>query len=89
VRLETALAHVTLGGVLTRTIPLILILSNAAASKAPALPSRCAAELAGRPGTAHRVLPRRHQIIDQRVRVGLRYAGQIVTIEVDDTTLRV
>jgi hypothetical protein len=29
------------------------------------------------------------QIIGQRARVGLRYAGQIVTIEVDDTTLRV
>jgi hypothetical protein len=29
------------------------------------------------------------QIIDQRVQVGLRYAGQIVTIEVDQTTLRV
>ncbi|MBV9060763.1 MAG: hypothetical protein JOZ09_16645 [Pseudonocardiales bacterium] len=29
------------------------------------------------------------QIIGQRVQVGLRYAGQIVTIEVDDTTLRV
>jgi hypothetical protein len=29
------------------------------------------------------------QIIGQRAQVGLRYAGQIVTIEVDDTTLRV
>ncbi|HZS21526.1 MAG TPA: hypothetical protein VFA63_11130 [Pseudonocardiaceae bacterium] len=29
------------------------------------------------------------QIIGQRVQVGLRYAGQIVTIEVDDTTLRI
>jgi hypothetical protein len=29
------------------------------------------------------------QIIGQRVQVGLRYAGQIVTIEVDETTLRV
>jgi hypothetical protein len=27
------------------------------------------------------------QIIGQRVQVGLRYAGQIVTIEVDETTL--
>jgi hypothetical protein len=29
------------------------------------------------------------QIIGQRVQVGLRYAGQIVTIEVDETTPRV
>lgn len=29
------------------------------------------------------------QIIGQRVQVGLRYAGQIVTIEVDETTLSV
>jgi hypothetical protein len=29
------------------------------------------------------------QIIGQRVQVGLRYAGQTVTIEVDETTLRV
>jgi hypothetical protein len=29
------------------------------------------------------------QIIGQRVQVGLRYADQIVTIEVDETTLRV
>ena len=28
-------------------------------------------------------------IIGQRVQVGLRYAGQIVTIDVDETTLRV
>jgi hypothetical protein len=27
-------------------------------------------------------------IIGQRVQVGLRYAGQIVTLEVDETTLR-
>jgi hypothetical protein len=35
------------------------------------------------------LLPRGTQIIGRRVQVGLRYAGQIVTIEVDDTTLRV
>jgi hypothetical protein len=29
------------------------------------------------------------QIIGQRVQVGLRYAGQTVTIEVDETTLRI
>ena len=27
------------------------------------------------------------QIIGQRIQVGLRYAGQIITIEVNDTTL--
>jgi hypothetical protein len=42
------------------------------------------------PGAAHRVLPRRHpNQLGQRVQVGLRYASQIVTIEVDETTLRV
>jgi hypothetical protein len=29
------------------------------------------------------------QIIGQRVQAGLRYAGQIVTLEADKTTLRV
>ena len=34
-------------------------------------------------------MPRQHPIIGQRVQVGLRYPGQIVTIEIDETTLRV
>jgi hypothetical protein len=36
----------------------------------------------------NRVPPRGTQVIGQRMQVGLHYAGQIVTIEVDDTTLR-
>jgi hypothetical protein len=43
-------------------------------------PTRVQRTVSGRGGT---------QIIGQRVQVGLRYAGQIVIIEIDDTTLRV
>ena len=41
----------------------------------------------GAPGSVP--APRRHPDHRQRVQVELRYAGQIVTIEVDETTLRV
>jgi hypothetical protein len=72
---------------LTRTIPLTP--TNAPASRAPARPVPLGYGISGPPRTAYGVLPRRTQIIGQRVQVGLRYAGQIVTIEVDETTLRV
>jgi hypothetical protein len=42
-----------------------------------------------RPGAAHRVLPRRHPDHRPTRPIDLRYAGQIVTIEVDETTLRI
>ena len=78
-----------LDGVLARTIPLTLGRAR-----------RACLQGARMPGTA--LMPDQHptrvrtvscrggiQIIGQRVQVGLRYAGQIVTIEVDETTLRV
>jgi hypothetical protein len=89
-RLETTLAHVVLDGVLTRTILLTLIPTQRAhlqGARAPGpapifdqRPTRVQRTVSCRGGT---------QIIGQRVQVGLRYAGQIVTIEVDETTLRV
>jgi hypothetical protein len=87
-RLETNLAHVVLDGVLAAPFrspwP-----PNAPTSKALGLPPaplpdkrpaqvQCTVSCCG--GT---------QIIGQRIQVGLRYAGQSVTIEVDATTLRV
>jgi hypothetical protein len=42
-----------------------------------------------RPGPSSPPAPRGTQIISQRVQVELRYAGQIVIIEVDETALRV
>ena len=79
-----------LDGVLTRTIPLTLSPTQRArlqgarmAGPAPLIdqrPARVQRTVSCRDGT---------QIIGQRVQVGLRYAGQIVTIEVDETTLRV
>jgi hypothetical protein len=79
-----------LDGVLTRTIPLALTPTQrarlqGARTPGPALlidrrPTRVQRTVSCRGGT---------QIIGQRVQVGLRYAGQIVTIEVDETTLRI
>src|ERR671915_2302548 len=57
--------------------------NSAACTPAPLLdqrPARVQRTVSCRGGT---------QIIGQRVQVGLRYAGQIVTFEVDETTLRV
>jgi hypothetical protein len=84
-RLETTLAHVVLDGVLARTIPLTLTPTQRARPPGPA------PLLDQRPTRVQRTVSCRGgiQIIGQRVQVGLRYAGQIVTIEVDDTTLRV
>ncbi len=89
-RLETTLAHVVLDGVLTRTIPLTLTPTQRTRLQGARTPgpaplldqrlTRVQRTMSCRGGT---------QIIGQRIQVGLRYAGQIVTIEVDDTTLRV
>lgn len=87
-RLETTLAHVILDGVLTRTIPLTptqraRLQDARMPGPAPLIdqrPTRVQRTVSCRGGT---------QIIGQRVQVGLRYAGQIVTIEVDETTLHV
>jgi hypothetical protein len=89
-RMETTLAHVVLDGVLTRTIPLTLNPTQRARLQGARTPSR-APLFDQRPTRVQRTVSCRGgtQIIGQRVQVGLRYAGQIVTIEVDETTLRV
>jgi hypothetical protein len=89
-RLETTLAHVVLDGVLTRTIALTLTPTQRARLQGARTPGR-APLIDQRPTRVQRTVSCRGgtQIIGQRVQVGLRYAGQIVTIEVDETTLRV
>ncbi|HEX8761812.1 MAG TPA: integrase core domain-containing protein, partial [Pseudonocardiaceae bacterium] len=89
-RLETTLAHVVVDGVLARTIPLTLCPAQRARLQGARTPGP-APTIDQRPARVQRTVSCRGgtQIIGQRVQVGLRYAGQIVTIEVDDTTLRV
>jgi hypothetical protein len=89
-RLETTLAHVVVDGVLARTIPLTLGPAQRARLQGARTPGP-APTIDQRPARVQRTVSCRGgtQIIGQRVQVGLRYAGQIVTIEVDDTTLRV
>ncbi|MCA1835807.1 MAG: IS481 family transposase, partial [Actinobacteria bacterium] len=89
-RLETNLVHVVVDGVLTRTIPLTLSATQRARLQGARIPGP-APILDQRPTRVQRTVSCRGgtQIIGQRIQVGLRYAGQIVTIEVDETTLRV
>jgi hypothetical protein len=89
-RLETNLAHVVVDGVLARTIPLTLSPAQRARLQGARTPGP-APLLDQRPARVQRTVSSRGgtQIIGQRVQVGLRYASQIVTIEVDDMTLRV
>ncbi len=89
-RLETTVAHVIIDGVLARTIPLTLTPTQRARLQG-ARPPGPTPLLDQRPARVQRTVSCRGgtQIIGQRVQVGLRYAGQIVTIEVDETTLRV
>jgi transposase InsO family protein len=89
-RLETTLAHVVLDGVLTRTIPLTLTPTQRARLQGARTPGP-APLIDQRPTRVQRTVSCRGgtQIIGQRVQVGLRYAGQIVTIDVDETTLQV
>ena len=89
-RLETTVAHVIIDGTLARTIPLTLTPTQRARLQG-ARPPGPAPLLDQRPARVQRTVSCRGgtQIIGQRVQVGLRYAGQIVTIEVDETTLRV
>jgi hypothetical protein len=88
-RLEATLAHVVVDGVLVRTIPLTLTPTQRARLQGARIPGP-APLLDQRPTRVQRTVSCRGgtQIIGQRVQVGLRYAGQIVTIEVDETTLR-
>jgi hypothetical protein len=80
-RLEATLAHVVLDGVLTRTIPLTLAPTQRARLQGARMPGP-APQLDQRPTRVQRTVSCRGgtQIIGQRVQVGLRYAGQIVTI---------
>jgi hypothetical protein len=89
-RLETTVAHVIIDGTLVRTIPLTLTPIQRARLQG-ARPPGPAPLLDQRPVQVQRTVSCRGgtQIIGQRVQVGLRHAGQIVTIEVDETTLRV
>jgi hypothetical protein len=88
-RLETT-AHVVLDGVLTRTIPLTLTPTQRARLQGTRMPGP-PPQLDQRPVRVQRTVSCRGgtQIIGQRVQVGLRYAGQIMTIEIDETTLRI
>jgi transposase InsO family protein len=89
-RLDNDLAHAIIDGALARTTALALT---------PAQRHRLrGAQIAGPPPvldqrparTQRRVSARGDtQVIGQRVRVGLRYAGRIVTIEIGETVLRV
>jgi transposase InsO family protein len=88
-RLETTLAHIVLDGVLARTITLTLTPTQRARLQGARMPGP-APLIDQRPARVQRTASCRGgtQIIGQRIQVGLRYAGQIVTIEVDETTLR-
>jgi transposase InsO family protein len=89
-RLEPTLLHVIVDGKLWRTLPVTLAPDQRArlrgariAGPPPALataPVRVQRRVSCRGGI---------QVIGQRVQVGFRYAGATVTIEVDDTVLRV
>jgi hypothetical protein len=89
-RLDTDLAHVIVDGALTRTTPLALTpaqrarLQGAQIAGPPPSPNR-------RPARTQRPVSARGdtQVIGQRVPVGLRHDGRIVTIEIGDTVLRV
>jgi hypothetical protein len=78
-----------LDGVLTRTLPLTLTPIQRARLQSARIPGP-APLLDQRPTRVQRTVSRRGgtQIIGQRIQVGLRYPGQIVTIEVAETTLR-
>jgi hypothetical protein len=89
-RLEPTLLHVIVDGKLWRTLPFTLAPDQRArlrgariAGPPPALPDT--------PVRVHRQVSCRGgiQVIGQRVQVGFRHAGATVTVEVDDTVLRV
>ena len=89
-RLEPTLLHVIVDGKLWRSLPVTLTPDQRArlrgariAGPPPALadaPVRVQRRVSSRGGI---------QVIGQRVQVGFRHAGTTVTIEVDDTVLRV
>jgi transposase InsO family protein len=91
IRLEGRLAHViTADGTLWRTVAFELPAANQARLQGarpagppptpPAGPTRVERVVSCRGGI---------QVVGQRVQVGMPHAGQVVTVEVEDTTLRV
>jgi len=91
IRLERDLAHVVLGeGTLWRTVAFTLTPAKRARLQGarpagppptpPTGPVRVERKVSSRGGI---------QVVNQRVQVGLAHAGTTVTVEVDDTTLRV
>jgi len=88
-RLHDNLAQVIVDGVLTRTLPLTLT----AAQRARLQGARLAGpppQIDRRPVRTQRRVSTRGStmVIGQKLQVGLRHAGQIVTIEINDSTLR-
>lgn len=90
-RLDDNLAHVIVDGARTRTTPLVLTpaqrhrLRGAQIAGPPPAPDQRPARTQRRVSAARGVT----QVIGQRVPVGLRHAGRIVTIEIGETVLRV
>jgi len=89
-RLEPTLLHVIADGKLWRTLPVTLPpdqrarLRGARIAGPPPAPATAPVRVQRRVSCRGGV-----QVIGQRVQVGFRYAGATVTIEVDDTVLRV
>ncbi|MDT7658964.1 MAG: hypothetical protein QOF38_3679 [Pseudonocardiales bacterium] len=89
-RLESELAHVIVDGALTRTTPLTLTpaqrnrLRGARTAGPPPQPDH-------RPARTQRRVSSRGttMVIDQKVPVGQQHTGRIVTIEINETVLRV
>jgi hypothetical protein len=89
-RLDTDLAHVIVDGALTRTTTLILTPAQRARLQGAQIPGPPPSPDHRPARTQRRVSARGDtQVIGQRVPVGLRHAGRIVTNEIGQTTLRV
>jgi transposase InsO family protein len=89
-RLEEHLVHVIVDGVLWRTLPLTLAAKDRARLRGAHLPGPPPKPADGPERVQRRVSSRGGiQVIGQQVQVGFPYRHSIVTIEVDDTVLRV
>lgn len=89
-RLENDLAHVIINGTIVRTLSVNLSPSQRLRLQG-ARPAGPAPEPDRRPARIQRKVSARGatQVTGQTVQVGYRYAGRVVTIEVDETVLRV
>jgi len=89
-RLEAHMVHVVVGGVLWRTIPFTLRPTDRARLRGARLPGPPPTPPTAPVRVQRRVSCRGGvQVTGQRVQVGFPHAGAIVTIEVEDTLLRV